>query len=101
MPSGPRSPERTLHPRHRALGKEEHDDDEEDAVDDQVDASPAASRREVQARQLGERTEDEGPYHGPEERAGAADDGTDDDLDRERDAEDRVGLARDPGEPGG
>src|SRR5206468_1832441 len=94
MPSGPRSPERTLHPRHRALGKEEHHDDEENAVDDQVDAGPAAPRREVQARQLGERTEDEGPHDGPEERAGAADDGTDDDLDRERDAEDRVGLER-------
>src|SRR5207245_9562610 len=97
MPSGPRSPERTLHPRHRALGKEEHHDDEEDPADHQVDTGPAAPRREVQARQLGERTEDEGPHDGPEERAGAADDGTDDDLDRERDAEDRVGLERKQG----
>src|SRR3989475_11887458 len=96
MPSGPRSPERTLHPRHRALGKEEHDDDEENAVDDQADAGPAAPRREAQARQLAEGTEDEGPHDGPEERARAADDGREDDLDRERTPGERDGWGREP-----
>src|SRR5712692_2259566 len=73
MQSGLRSPERPLHPRHRALGKEEHDGDEEEAVHDQVDAGPVPAGREVEARQLGERAQDERSHDGPKERAGAAD----------------------------
>src|SRR5437016_938348 len=77
----------------RAVGEEEDDGDEEHAVDDQVGAvQPALA--EVCARDLAERREDERAEDRPQQRAGAADDRPDDDLDRQRDAEDRVGLQR-------
>src|SRR5262245_61665847 len=74
-----------------ALGQEQHDRDEEHAVDDEVKAGPARPG-EVEPRDLGQRREDEGAEQGPQQRPGAADDGPDDDVDRERDAEDGIRL---------
>src|SRR5262245_18093820 len=77
----------------RALRKEEHDRDQERAIDDEVDAGPATGL-EVGARQLAERREDERAENWPEERPGPADDWPDDDLDGQGNAEHGIGLER-------
>src|SRR5438132_1559698 len=85
--------QRTLQARVRALGEEQDDADQEHAVGDQVSAVQSALP-EIEPGDLGERREDEGAEDRSQERAGAAHDRPDDDLDRERDAEERVGLER-------
>ena len=74
-------------------GEEQHDHDEQDTVDDQVGAVPAALA-EVVARDLAERRQDEGAEHRAQRGSGAAHDGPDDDLHGERDAEEGVRLER-------
>src|SRR5262245_45362607 len=70
----------------RALGEEQHDGDQQQAVRDEMRAVPAPLC-EIVARQLGERAQDERAEDRAEYRAGAADDGADDDLDGQRNAE--------------
>jgi hypothetical protein len=77
----------------RALRHEQHHEDQQHAVHDQVQAGEAA-RREVVARELRQWAQDERPEDRAEQRPGAAHDRADDDLDRQRDAEHGVRLDR-------
>src|SRR6185295_11547724 len=76
-----------------ALREEKHHRDQQEAVGDQVRAGPA-SLPEVDARGLGEGAQDEGAENRSHDGARAAHNGSDDDLDRQRDPEYRGGLER-------
>src|SRR5262249_41216908 len=85
--------ERASQQRIAAPGQEQHHRDQQEPVGDQVGPGHAGGG-EVAPRQLGQRREDEGAQDRAQDRAAPADDRPEDDVDRERDAEDRVGLQR-------
>src|SRR5262249_27856712 len=85
----PRAPESRVD----ALGQEQDDADEEQAVDHEVEARPSGTG-EVNPRDLGQRREDERAQEQPEERPRTSHHGADDDVHRKGDPEHRIRLER-------